>query len=278
MSQPSPIRQAHPKREMQPAAQRMAGRLSFASKPVHAGIVVAAILVAIVSFALSFQALTSVASWAGVPPNLVWAVPVVIDASIIVYAGASFDLRARGEAARLPTVLVFVFTALSVVGNAAHANEATLGEGTLTIIGTLLAVSAPMSVFLITHILGSLIGAPTQTAPPPMRQTIENRSIRAPESPRQATVTNRRPALDVEEDVLRVLKAPIPTPMQSSPIQESTEVAAPPTITGALAISDERPGSWDDAMEAELLHPVSAVAGAPEVAITAFRRRRFGSP
>src|SRR5699024_1343201 len=51
-------------------------------------VVVTGVIVAgLVAFAISFVALYSVAEWLGLPPWMWWAVPVLIDLALSVYAG-----------------------------------------------------------------------------------------------------------------------------------------------------------------------------------------------
>jgi hypothetical protein len=239
------------------------GRMSFASKPIHVGIVIAAVSVAVVSFILSFSALTAVASWAGVPAGLVWAVPVVIDASIVVYAGASLDFRSRGESARLSSALVLVFTALSVMGNAAHANAETIPGSARAVIGTLLAVAAPMSVFLITHILGQLIAAPTEAvlpssfADPKVNFPAVAAPTMMPQEAAKAPTNVGRGEADrghaATPNALPDIDRPGDLPMG--------RVSQRPTLPRFAPVADN--DEWDKAIENELLHPQRPAVSIP---------------
>ncbi|WP_425954497.1 DUF2637 domain-containing protein [Xylanimonas sp. McL0601] len=134
-----------------------APRLSFDSRLVLAVVVTLVGLVALVSFVLSFSALADVSAWARVPNSLAWAVPVVLDASVLAYSLAGLVQRSRGECARLSWFLVFLFTLVSIAGNAAHALDV---QGPVrTVVATVVAVSAPLSVFLTVHTLGALVAA-----------------------------------------------------------------------------------------------------------------------
>ncbi|QDG90901.1 DUF2637 domain-containing protein [Pseudarthrobacter sp. NIBRBAC000502770] len=77
-------------------------------------------VLAVASFTLSFLGLIQAASWAGIPEQLRWLVPIVVDATILVYAMAASVQRARGESTTLSWVAVGFFTAVSVTANAAH--------------------------------------------------------------------------------------------------------------------------------------------------------------
>ncbi|WP_164544985.1 DUF2637 domain-containing protein [Antribacter gilvus] len=121
-------------------------------------------LVALVSFALSFSALQEVAAWGHVAPFLAWAVPVVIDASMLVYTLAALVLRARGERAGLAWFLLFVFTVVSVVSNAAHGFG--VPAEVRQLVGTLVVSLAPVSVLTTVHTLASLVVAHASESEP----------------------------------------------------------------------------------------------------------------
>lgn len=111
-----------------------------------------------VSFALSWAALIDVAAWAGVPHNLSWAVPVMLDAAILVYTLAVLVHRARSERAWSAWLSLAAFTTVSVIANAAHAGA--VPAAWQAVIGTVVAALAPVAVLLATHTLARLIVAP----------------------------------------------------------------------------------------------------------------------
>lgn len=111
-----------------------------------------------VSFALSWAALIDVAAWAGVPSNLSWAVPVMLDAAILVYTLAVLVHRARSERAWSAWLSLAAFTTVSVIANAAHAGA--VPPAWQAVIGTVVAALAPVAVLLATHTLARLIVAP----------------------------------------------------------------------------------------------------------------------
>jgi hypothetical protein len=131
--------------------------------PDSLGVLVVAVsitvILAAVSFLMSYSGLVAVAEWAAVPPSLSWAVPVVIDGAILVYTLAALIFRARGEGARLAWASLSLFTGLSVVGNAAHAWDAGAGDER-AYLGSVIAGLAPVAVLLTTHTIARLIVAP----------------------------------------------------------------------------------------------------------------------
>lgn len=131
-------------------------------------LIVAALLaagLAAASFALTFAALLDVAAWANVAPRLAWAVPVMLDAAIVVYTLAVLVRRARHEPARFEWAALAAFTTVSVVANAAHAGG--VPPVVASVVGTVVAGLAPVAVLLATHTLARLIVAPPDVEPEP---------------------------------------------------------------------------------------------------------------
>ncbi|GAB6937057.1 DUF2637 domain-containing protein [Isoptericola variabilis] len=115
-----------------------------------------------VSFAISYAALREVSAWAAVPAALSWAVPVMLDAATVVYLLAVLVKRARGEKARGAWAALALWTAVSVVANAAHAAD--VPELWQRAIGTVVAALAPVAVLLAIHTIADLITAPADAA------------------------------------------------------------------------------------------------------------------
>lgn len=120
-------------------------------------------VLAVASFTLSFLGLIQAAGWAGIPEQLRWLVPIVVDATILVYAVAASVQRARGESTTLSWVAVGFFTAVSVAANAAHV----LAPGGVfapvngtVVFGAFLAAIMPVSLFFATETTVKLAVAP----------------------------------------------------------------------------------------------------------------------
>lgn len=120
-------------------------------------------VLAVASFTLSFLGLIQAAAWAGIPEQLRWLVPIVVDATILVYAVAASVQRARGESTTLSWVAVGFFTAVSVAANAAHV----LAPGGVftelngaVVFGAFLASIMPISLFFATETTVKLAVAP----------------------------------------------------------------------------------------------------------------------
>lgn len=120
-------------------------------------------VLAVASFTLSFLGLIQAAAWAGIPSELRWLVPVVVDSTILVYAVAASVQRARGESTVLSWVAVGFFTVVSVLANAAHVlapgGVFTTIDGTV-MFGAFLAAIMPVSLFFATETTVKLAVAP----------------------------------------------------------------------------------------------------------------------
>lgn len=130
-------------------------RLNPDSRAVLAGTVVLTLGVAAVSFVLSFASLSEAALWGRVRPELAWCVPVLVDASMLVYTAAALIQRARGERAVLSWSLLGLFSGVSVVANAAHGWG--LSGLPQLVVGTVLLSLAPVGVLASVHTLASLV-------------------------------------------------------------------------------------------------------------------------
>lgn len=147
-----------------------------ADGPLVTGIAMALVAVlAAASFSLSFLGLIQAAAWAGIPAQLRWLVPIVVDSTILVYAVAATVQRARGENTRISWTAVAFFTTVSVAANAAHV-IAPDGVGrpltAAVVFGAFLAAIMPVSLFFATHTTVALAVAP-------VHGTVEQRQRRA---------------------------------------------------------------------------------------------------
>lgn len=134
-------------------------RIAADSRPVLFFTVALTIAVALASFALSFASLRDAALWGRVPEPLAFLVPVVIDASVLVYGLVALVLRARGRSSVWAWLLMFGFTVVSVGANAAHAYDAP--PWVKVLVGVVLVALAPLSVLTSTHALALLVVADT---------------------------------------------------------------------------------------------------------------------
>lgn len=188
---------------------RTAVRIAADSRPVLTFTVVLTVAVALASFALSFASLRDAALWGRVPEALAFLVPVVIDASVLVYGLVALVLRARGTSSAWAWTLMLGFTVVSIGANAAHAYD--VGPELRTIVGVVLVALAPLSVLTSTHALASLVVAHTPTvAPEPV-----------PAAEPVAVEPEPVPVIEPAPVVAAVEPEPLPAESQPAPIAPS---------------------------------------------------------
>lgn len=140
-----------------PNATERPKRINPDSKPMLWTMVILVVLLGSISFTVSFAGLVAVAEWAQLPEHLRWAVPVFIDAAILIYSTAILIHRHRGEPTWASWLTLGAFTILSVLANVGHVLLSTAqGINFQAIIGALVAGMAPIGVFAATEELGRL--------------------------------------------------------------------------------------------------------------------------
>jgi hypothetical protein len=187
---------------------RPAVRIAADSRPVLVFTVILTVAVALASFALSFASLRDAALWGRVPESLAFLVPVVIDASVLVYGLVALVLRARGSSSAWAWTLMLGFTVVSIGANAAHAYD--VGPELRTIVGVVLVALAPLSVLTSTHALASLVVAHTPAVEPEPVPAAE--PITAAE-PAPAVIESATPVSATPEPV----PVSVPAPAESRP-------------------------------------------------------------
>jgi hypothetical protein len=98
------------------------------------------------SFYISFSGLYAAAEWAvGPNPPLQFAVPIMLDISIIAFTLALFIERERGEKVAATWVAIGAFTAVSLVANVLHTFVVSTAEDQYQlIIGAVISGGAPL--------------------------------------------------------------------------------------------------------------------------------------
>lgn len=168
--------------------------LSSSSQILLYAVAVVVALVALFSFALSFNALAVLAEDSHVPRQIAWAWPVVVDLSIIVGTFASLVLRGRSSrAVRVYPWLILVFFGLvSILGNGYHA----LTGGAPATPPIAFAVGAVPAIALLasTHLLVVMLTSPTEavTDEQIVRDTKKAARVQPATVPKPAPATKRR--------------------------------------------------------------------------------------
>lgn len=228
-------------------------RIAADSRPVLVFTVVLTVAVALASFALSFSSLRDAALWGRVPESLAFLVPVVIDASVLVYGLVALVLRARGRSSAWAWTLMFGFTVVSIGANAAHAYD--VEPAVKVLVGVVLVALAPLSVLTSTHALASLVvadGPAVEPEPLTLPVTEVTEVTETPEVP-EVVAVEPVPAIEaptVEPEPVEPEPAPVrePRPAESpasppapvlGPVRSSTR---PRTRIAPMAMQSTLPG------------------------------------
>ncbi|WP_129782872.1 DUF2637 domain-containing protein [Promicromonospora panici] len=195
-------------------------RIAADSRPVLVFTVALTVAVALASFALSFSSLRDAALWGRVPESLAFLVPVVIDASVLVYGLVALVLRARGRSSAWAWFLMFGFTVVSIGANAAHAYD--VGPAVKVLVGVVLVALAPLSVLTSTHALASLVVADNR-APAAAPESLTLPVTEAAEVAAAEPV----PAIEAPAVVSEPTPAESPAPPAESPASSSAPVLGP---------------------------------------------------
>lgn len=125
-------------------------------------IVAMAIVLVVVtsSFALSFTVLRDMAMLSGIPEDVAWLWPVIVDGTIVAATLVLYTASATGRSRRLPLATLVTFALASVVGNVAHIVIVTPSSVVPVAIAVFVAVIPPVGLLLTVELLGSLLRRP----------------------------------------------------------------------------------------------------------------------
>lgn len=146
--------------------ERKRARRFHADIPLVMGLLLSLIaLIAAASFYVSFSGLYSAAAWAvGDRPSLQFAVPIMLDASVVAYSLSLFVKRERGESVWGTWMAIAVFATISSTANVLH----TLAVSTSTtqyelIVGAIISGGAPVLLALTTETIAKLVFSPVDS-------------------------------------------------------------------------------------------------------------------
>lgn len=120
------------------------------------GVLSSVIAVFIAAFSISFTGQAEMArTYMGLTGPIRFAVPLVIDLSLLVYAASALVRRARGESVRWAVIATAFWTAISIGANMVHA----LQPSSILVTGAL-ATLAPLAILMSSLTIESLLVAP----------------------------------------------------------------------------------------------------------------------
>ncbi len=169
-----------------------------ATRALNRGTTSGVLGLALAGFAMSYDALHSLALTQGVPAALAWMWPLVVDGFIVVASLSAVRAVAAGRRAGYPWLLVLTFSAISVAFNVAHAAP--------TVVARFVAAIPPTALVLSFELLIRQLRAasrPTTIAAP--HAATHPRVIHALPQPTSrpglSTPTSRSPLLERARDI-----------------------------------------------------------------------------
>lgn len=130
------------------------------------------------AFALSFSALRDLAVRSGIEPGLAYMWPLIVDGFIVVATAAAFALRGQGPRVTwYPWAALVVFSAVSVCGNALHAQAQATDVATW--LSTIVSAVPAVALLLASHLM-TVIAENSRTAPAPVDVTARDRTTPDP--------------------------------------------------------------------------------------------------
>ncbi len=135
------------------------GRILSANSPILLWLVaIAVMIVGLISFTLSFTALTGLATMARIPASVAWGWPLMVDGTIVVATFGTLVLRTRDRIATrgYPWAVLIVFGALSIYANGVHATGGRIGTTEAFVVGAV----APFALLTSTHLLVLMLTSP----------------------------------------------------------------------------------------------------------------------
>ncbi|MBT1164554.1 DUF2637 domain-containing protein [Bifidobacterium felsineum] len=84
--------------------------------------VLLAVLLAVLAFVISFDALRAVGLACGINPGLAWMFPLIVDGSTLAFTWAAWAFKTRRMRTVYPWLMLVLFSVISLIGNALHAH------------------------------------------------------------------------------------------------------------------------------------------------------------
>lgn len=84
--------------------------------------VTVAVVLALLAFIISFDALRAVGLACGINASLAWMFPIIIDGSTLAFTWAAWAFKTRRMGTLYPWLMLVLFSVISLIGNALHAH------------------------------------------------------------------------------------------------------------------------------------------------------------
>lgn len=196
-------------------------------------------------FTLSFASLRDLAIASGIPEELAFIWPLIVDGFIVVATAAAFVLGRSGRRATwYPWAALMMFSAISVAGNALHATEASLRVPIA--VATIVSAVPAIALLIASHLLVVMVssdGREKSRAPKRLKAAASSAPARAED--KQVLLAPISPGTTTRE-VTAETAAPKPRSKHASGGRAALEARVREAIAGGTHVTGSMAAEWAD--------------------------------
>lgn len=185
------------------------------------------VALALGGFTLSFASLRDLAISSGVPEQLAFIWPLIVDGFIVVATAAAYELKGRRSVSWYPWSALIVFSAISVTGNALHATDPTRDLTVPIAVASAVSSVPAIALLVASHLLVVMASASTAE---------RHRPADDDASPPAAVETSRAretPQVPVEYDAVVVAAETVAASTSNELVPTTPVPVSSPAPTGA---------------------------------------------
>ncbi len=206
--------------------------------------------IAVGGFVLSFSTLRDLAIRSGIPPELAFIWPLIVDGFILVATAAAWALRNQARGTWYPWAALVLFSGISVAGNALHASMVRTVDVNYWV-ATVVSAIPSVAQILASHLLVVMARARETQRQVSQETASESAPVTMPATPG----ADARPALD----------SPPRRPLEAVTTAEQPAAARVPRTPTVAAVSKQSEPSVDDELAQLAARVREARSGGEEV-------------
>lgn len=116
--------------------------------------VTVAVILALLAFIISFDALRAVGLACGINGSLAWMFPIIIDGSTLAFTWAAWAFKTRRLSTVYPWLMLVLFSVISLIGNALHAHPVIVNGLLLPVwVPPVIMTVPPVALLATTHMI-----------------------------------------------------------------------------------------------------------------------------
>lgn len=116
--------------------------------------VTVAVILALLAFIISFDALRAVGLACGINGSLAWMFPIIIDGSTLAFTWAAWAFKTRRLSTVYPWLMLVLFSVISLIGNALHAHPVMVNGLLLPVwVPPVIMTVPPVALLATTHMI-----------------------------------------------------------------------------------------------------------------------------